>query len=94
MVCVAQIKLRQRLAREQPHRLTIKVWLFPWVSIATIGAIAAVMIAMLFTRELATQLYASLLAAVVVLVAYYFRAKIAARARVDESLGAPASNTP
>ena len=55
--------------REQPERLTIRVWLFPWLSIAAIGAIVAAMVAMLFTRSLATQLYASLLAAAVVLVA-------------------------
>lgn len=76
MVCFAQIALRRRMACEQ---LTIKVWLFPWVSIAAIGAIAAVMIAMLFTGNLATQLYASLLSAGVVLAAYRFRSKATAR---------------
>ena len=80
MVCFAQIKLRRQTEREHPQRLTIKVWLFPWLSIAAIAAIAAVMIAMLFTRALATQLYASLLAAAVVLVAYWLRSKRAAGA--------------
>ena len=75
MVCVAQIKLRRRMEREHPERLTNKVWLFPWLSIGAIGAIAAVMIAMLFTGNLATQLYASLLAAAVVVVAYRFRSR-------------------
>lgn len=75
MVCFAQIKLRRRMEREQPERLTSKVWLFPWLSMGAIGAIAAVMIAMLFTGSLATQLYASLLAAAVVVAAYFFRSK-------------------
>jgi L-asparagine transporter-like permease len=75
MVCVAQIKLRRRMEREQPDKLTNKVWLFPGLSIAAIGAIVAVMVAMLFTGTLATQLYASLLAAAVVVVAYRFRSK-------------------
>lgn len=75
MVCVAQIKLRRRMEREHPERLTNRVWLFPWLSFAAIVAIVAVMVAMLFTGNLATQLYASLLAAAVVVVAYRFRSK-------------------
>jgi GABA permease len=82
MVCVAQIKLRRRIERDQPGKLTNKVWLFPGLSIAAIGAILAVMVAMLFTGTLATQLYASLLAAAVVVVAYRFRSK--ARSNVPE----------
>ena len=35
----------------------------------------AVMIAMLFTRDLATQLYASLLSAAVVVAAYFLRSR-------------------
>jgi L-asparagine transporter-like permease len=75
LVCMAQIRLRRRMEREQPERLTNRVWLFPWLSYAAIGAIVAVMVAMLFTGSLATQLYASLLAAAVVVVAYFFRSK-------------------
>ena len=75
MVCVAQIRLRQRMEREHPQRLSIKVWWFPWLSIAAIGAIVAAMLAMLFTKSLATQLYASLATAAVVLVAWWLRSK-------------------
>lgn len=77
MVCFAQIRLRRRMEREEPQRITIRVWLFPWLSIAAIGAIGAAMIAMLFTRALATQLYASLLTAAVVVVAYGLRSRAA-----------------
>ncbi|HEV8334663.1 MAG TPA: amino acid permease [Steroidobacteraceae bacterium] len=75
MVCIAQIRLRRRMEREHPERLTIKVWWFPWLSIAAIGAIVAAMLAMLFIRSLATQLYASLATAAVVLVAWWLRSK-------------------
>ncbi|MFC4314017.1 amino acid permease [Steroidobacter flavus] len=86
MVCLAQIKLRRRMERERPERLTNRVWLFPWLSYAAIGAIVAVMVAMLFTGTLATQLYASLLAAAVVVVAYWFRSRVNA-SEGDGSLG-------
>ncbi|HKS56191.1 MAG TPA: amino acid permease [Steroidobacteraceae bacterium] len=75
MVCLAQVRLRRRMEREHPERLAIKVWGFPWLSIAAIGAIVAAMLAMLFTRSLATQLYASLGTAAVVLVAWWLRSK-------------------
>jgi AAT family amino acid transporter/GABA permease len=75
MVCLAQIRLRRRMEREHPERLSIKVWAFPWLSMAAIGAIVAAMLAMLFTRSLATQLYASLAAAAVVVVAWWLRSK-------------------
>lgn len=39
MVCVAQIKVRRRMEREQPERLAIRVWLF-------LGAIVGAMLAM------------------------------------------------
>lgn len=79
MVCAAQIRVRRQLEREHRESLTINVWLFPWLSFAAIGAILAVIMAMAFTQALATQLYASLLAAAVVLVGYRLRSKAAAR---------------
>jgi GABA permease len=88
MVCLAQIRLRRRMEREQPERLAIKVWWFPWLSIAAIGAIVAAMLAMLFTRSLATQLYASLATAAVVLVAWWLRSKATSGAAARAVTGA------
>lgn len=77
LVCIAQIKLRRRIEREHPERLTIKVWFFPALSIIAIASIIGVMAAMLFTPDLATQLYASLLCLAVVTAAYFARRKFA-----------------
>lgn len=88
MVCLAQIRLRRRMEREHPERLAIKVWWFPWLSIAAIGAIVAAMLAMLFTRSLATQLYASLATAAVVLVAWWLRSKATSGAAARAVTGA------
>lgn len=77
LVCVAQIRLRRRLEREQPQRLTVKVWFFPGISFVTIFAICGVMVAMLFTPDLATQLYASIFCLGVVIAAYFVRRRYA-----------------
>jgi gamma-aminobutyrate permease len=60
ITALAEIRLRRRLEREDPARLTIRMWLFPWASWFVVGAIVAVLVAMAFTPALASQLYASL----------------------------------
>jgi AAT family amino acid transporter/GABA permease len=70
LVALAQIRLRQRLEKQAPERLTLKMWWFPWASWAVIVAILAVLIAMGFTPGLASQLYASLLCVAVVIAGY------------------------
>ena len=49
----------------------MRVWLFPWLSYATVAAMLAVMVAMAVTPELASQFYFSLLTLAVVVGAYY-----------------------
>jgi gamma-aminobutyrate permease len=70
MIAGAQIRLRRQLEVEAPERLTLKMWLFPYASFVAIAAMIAVLIAMAFTPDLASQLYASLGCLAVVLLAY------------------------
>ena len=60
ITALAQIRLRRRLEHDDPGRLTIRMWLFPWASWAVVFAILAVLAAMAFTPGLLSQLYASL----------------------------------
>ncbi len=73
LACFAHLKLRRELERAAPERLTIRVWLFPWASYATVAAMLGVLAAMAFTPELASQFYASLACVVVVGAAYAVR---------------------
>ncbi len=70
MVCAAQIRQRRLLERTHPARLVIKMWGFPAVSYATAAAICAVLGAMAFERNLATQLAASIAVALLVVMLY------------------------
>ncbi len=70
MIAAAQIVVRRRLEREAPELLTLKMWFFPYASYGVIAVIGAVLVAMAFTPDLATQLYASLICTGVVLGAY------------------------
>jgi L-asparagine transporter-like permease len=71
ITALAQLRMRRQLERDDPDRLTVHMWLYPYATQATIVAIIAVLVAMAFTEELASQLYASLLSVAVVLVAYF-----------------------
>lgn len=71
IVAAAEIRLRRRVEAEEPARLLIRMWWFPYGSWLVIAAILAVLVAMAFTPALATQVYASLLCLVIVVAAYF-----------------------
>ncbi len=70
IVAAAEIRLRRRVEADDPSRLLIRMWWFPYASWLVIAAIIAVLIAMAFTPALASQVYASLLCLGVVVMAY------------------------
>ncbi|GFE80152.1 GABA permease [Steroidobacter agaridevorans] len=73
IVAFAQIRQRRELAPDVLRTLSVRMWLFPYLSWAVIAAIVAVLAAMAFTAELASQLYASVFCTLVVLLAYAAR---------------------
>jgi GABA permease len=73
LACFAHLKLRKEMERSAPERLSIKVWLFPGLSYATIVAMLGVLAAMALTPALRSQFYASLACVVVVVAAYRLR---------------------
>ncbi len=70
LICGAQIRARRRLEREAPERIGVRMWLFPYGSYLTIGAILAILAAMAFLPDLAPQLYLSLTSFLAVLTSY------------------------
>jgi len=79
LACAAQIRLRIRLERDSPELLTLKVWLFPWLSICTFLGMICVLIAMALNHELQSQFYASLACACVVACARVIQMRIKVR---------------
>jgi GABA permease len=82
LIALAQIRFRQRLER-QGERLTLKMWLFPWLSWGVIAGIAWVLALMGFNPELRIQLWLSALSVLVVLVALALRRAV----RQDRATG-------
>ena len=68
IIAVGEIRFRRQLERDG-ERLELRMWLFPWLSYAVIGGIAAVLVLMAVTPDLEIQLALSGLSVLVALAA-------------------------
>jgi AAT family amino acid transporter/GABA permease len=69
-ICVAQITLRRRREARGEPKPAVTMWLFPYLSIAAIAGMAAVLIAMAFTPGLQKDFYFSCITLIVAVAAY------------------------
>ena len=72
-IALAQVRLRKRLQNTDPGALSLKMWLFPWLSYATIALMAAVILAMAFLPSTRSQFWLSAVTLTLILIAYQFR---------------------
>jgi GABA permease len=73
LIAISELVMRRRLEREAPDRLILKMWLYPWLTYLSIFAMVAVLIAMAVIPDQRPLLIASVISAVVILVAYLLR---------------------
>ncbi|MET9607966.1 amino acid permease [Streptomyces sp. NPDC006512] len=73
LIAVSQLKLRPRLERDMPERLTLRMWLFPYLTWAALIGMAAVLVLMLFDDAARPQLLWSTGAAAAVLLVAWLR---------------------
>jgi GABA permease len=70
IIAISQVVLRRRADRLDPAALGLKMWLFPWLSYATIALMAAVILAMAFLPNTRSQFVMSGVTLLVVLLVY------------------------
>ncbi|MER7408725.1 amino acid permease [Streptomyces cacaoi] len=73
MIGVSQLRMRRRLEREDPGRLTLRMWLHPYLTWLVMAGFAAVLVAMAVIDDQRAQLFTSLGSLAVVLLAYTAR---------------------
>ncbi|MFD5250386.1 amino acid permease [Amycolatopsis sp. NPDC058340] len=72
-IALAQVRLRRRLEREDPDKLTLKMWLFPWLSYATIALMGAVILAMALLPSTRSQFWLSAVTLALILIGFEIR---------------------
>ncbi|QIN77830.1 amino acid permease [Rubrobacter marinus] len=75
LIAVSELRMRRRLEREDPERLQLKMWLYPWLTYLSIAAILAVLVSMAFTEDGRPQLLATIVSVVLFLGAYGLRSR-------------------
>jgi GABA permease len=79
LIAVAELRMRRQLEREAPERLKVRMWLYPWLTWASIVAIVAVVGSMAFVNDEATRAYLapSLISLAIVVAVAFGRERLA-----------------
>jgi GABA permease len=70
VIAISHLRLRKRIERENPGKLKVKMWLFPYLTYVTIGVILAILLAMAYIDSLRSQFVLTTLVAVLVIGSY------------------------
>ncbi|WP_206313421.1 amino acid permease [Streptomyces coryli] len=68
VICLSQLRYRKIIEREMPERHTVKMWLFPYLTYATIGLILFVIGYMFYDKDGREQMIMSVVVGALVLV--------------------------
>jgi GABA permease len=86
LIALSELRLRRKLERETPERLVVRMWLFPWLTIVGIVAMAGILAAMAFIPDQRVPLAAGL-GALVILVAVFWLRRVRFTGRVGSKAG-------
>src|SRR5215216_953712 len=86
LIAVSELVMRRRIERENPERLRIKMWFYPWLTYLSIGTMVAVLVAMYFISSQRPLLIASLISLGLILVAYVLRRMFGPQERSPEEV--------
>ncbi|MFD6211534.1 amino acid permease [Peribacillus sp. NPDC060253] len=75
VISISQLRMRNRLERENPDALKVKMWLFPYLTYATILGISIILISMAFIESTRSQLYSTLVLTGIIIVLTLFFGK-------------------
>ena len=78
LICVSQLVMRRKLEREDPDRLEVRMWLYPYLTYFAIAAIGVVILSMALVESVRSQLYLGLLSLGVVLAASFIKQRFSA----------------
>jgi GABA permease len=83
VIALGEIRLRHLLEGRGVH-LTLRMWLFPWLSWAVVAGIGVVLVLMAITPDLRRQLLWSAVSVAIIAIAYFARQRIAPVAQTPD----------
>ena len=93
LIALSELRLRARLDRESPERIVVRMWLFPWLTLVAIAAMAGILAAMAFIPDQRVPLVAGL-ASLAIAVAVFWLRRIRFTGRPDPQAGQAAVPDP
>lgn len=81
IISISQLRMRRKIEQKNPQLLTIKMWLFPYLTYFTILVTSALLIAMFFIDSMRSQILFTCVIVIFVLLAYLFTQR---KANVNE----------
>ncbi|WP_327392166.1 MULTISPECIES: amino acid permease [unclassified Streptomyces] len=91
VICASQLRMRRRIEREAPELLTVKMWLYPYLTWATIGLIVFVVGYMFTDSDGRVQMILSLAIAALVLATSLVKDRVQRRRTAVAEGTAPAA---
>ncbi|MBE2999460.1 amino acid permease [Nocardiopsis sp. HNM0947] len=88
-ICASQLVLGARVRRLQPHRLTLRMWAFPYLTWVVLLGLVTIGVAMAVIPDQRQALWATLASVVVALLAYEVRRRVGRRAPSVVALPVP-----
>ena len=70
LIAISQLRLRRQLERDDPARLRVKMWAFPWLTYVAIAGMLSIVVAMAFIPEQRTPLMLGVVSLAILLLAY------------------------
>jgi len=89
MIACSQLRLRARLERDAPERLGVRMWLYPYLTYATIAGMLGIVLAMAFIPDQRTPLVFGLISLGLLLLAFPLRRRFGAKNRLATIAGEP-----
>ncbi|MEV0091563.1 amino acid permease [Streptomyces sp. NPDC050738] len=86
VICLSQLRMRRKIERETPELLTVKMWLYPYLTYATIALILFVVGYMVYDKDGRPQMIMSVLVGLLVLGVALARERSRAQSGVKDDI--------
>ncbi|WP_284036919.1 amino acid permease [Neobacillus sp. 114] len=86
LIAISQLILRKKIEREEPERLKLRMWAYPYLTILASLSIIAVITTMAFNASTRSQFTLSILSAVVVVIIYAIKTNLSRKKSINANI--------